>query len=360
MAYGDPGLMKVPITGGAPVAINPGPLSVAGGMTWGEGGTFVFAPDLQSNLRTVSAEGGEPKELTTLADGETSHRLPKFLPGGRAVLFTVWTEQQSGDDGQIAVYSFDDDTTTMLLPGTQAQYAPTGHLVYAEENRVLAVGFDLARLEVTGTPVPVVESVLRGGQGVAQFSFSNTGLMMYVPGDVAELQRRLVWVDRLGNTEPVRGLGAGPYVVPRLSPEGNRIAFFTSRYRAFDIWVHDLVMGNARQVTFDGHRFRNLLPIWSPDGDLTFERRTGRGPDIYSIPVDETGAPRALTSSSDSRDVPGSYSPDGKLAFRGTRTGIGRDIFVLLSDGVEEPFLVTPAQESTPMFSPNGRFIAYH
>ena len=156
VAYGDPGgppLMKVPITGGAPVAINRG-ISVGGGLTWGQDDTLVFAPDLQSTLWTMSADGGEPKELTTLADGETSHRLPKFLPGGRAVLFTVLTEQQSGDDGQIAVYSFEDDTTRILLPGTQAQYAPTGHLVYAEENRVLAVGFDLARLEVTGTPVP--------------------------------------------------------------------------------------------------------------------------------------------------------------------------------------------------------------
>ena len=361
VAYGDPGgpgLMKVPITGGAPVAVNPG-LSVGGGMTWGEGGTLIFAPDLESSLWTVSADGGEPKELTTLADGETSHRLPKFLPGGRAVLFTVWTEQQSGDDGQIAVYSFDDDTTRILLPGTQPQYAPTGHLVYAQGNRILAVGFDLARLEVTGTPVPVVENALRGAQGVAQFSFSDTGLMMYVPGDVAEIQRRLVWVDREGNPEPVRNLAAGPYAPARLSPEGNRIAFVTSRYRAFDIWVHDLVTGNTRQVTFDGHRFRNMLPIWSFDEALTFERASGGGrANIYSIPVDDPGAPRALTSSNDGIDVPGSYSPDGTLAFWGTRTGIGRGIFVL-SEGVEEDFLVTPALESTPMFSPNGRFIAY-
>ena len=363
VAFGDPsgpGLMKVPITGGAPVAINPG-LSVAGGMTWGEGGTLVFAPDPQSSLQTVSADGGEPEELTTLAEGEISHRLPTFLPGGRAVLFTVWTETQSGDDGQIAVYSFDDDTTRMLnLPGTQPQYAPTGHLVYAQGNRILAVGFDLARLEVTGTPVPVVENVLRGpAEGVAQFSVSATGLMMYVPGDVAESQDRLVWVDREGNTEPVRGLGAGPYGHPRLSPGGDRIAFFTSSYHAFDIWVHDLVTGNTRQVTSDGHRFRNFIPIWSLDGGaVIFERAFASWADIYTMPVDGTAAPRALTSSRQSIDLPGSYSADGKLAFWGTRTGIGRGIFVLSGEG-EEEFLVTLAVEHSPMFSPDGRSMAY-
>ena len=243
VAYSDSptGLMKVPITGGAPVPVDQGLDAPTAGITWGEGGTLVFAPDNQSSLWTVSAAGGEPKELTTLADGETSHRLPKFLPGGRAVLFTVWTEQQSDDDPQIAVYSFDDETKTILLPGTHPQYAPTGHLVYAQGNRILAVPFDLARLEVTGTPVPVLENVLRGRRrGVVQFSFSDTGMMMYVPSDVAEPQRRLVWVDRGGRTEPVRDVAFGPHVAPRLSPEGNRIASFSSAIArstsGFTIW----------------------------------------------------------------------------------------------------------------------------
>ena len=352
------GLMKVPITGGAPVAI-PGPYPF-GGITWGEGGDLVIAPDLQSALWTASADGGEPKELTTLADGETSHRLPKFLPGGRAVLFTVWTEQQSGEDGQIAVYSFDDASTRILLPGTQPQYAPTRHLVYAQGNRILAVPFDPARLEVTGTPVPVVENVLRGKQGVSQFSFSDTGLLMYVPGDVAEPRHRLVWVDREGRTELVRGLPAGPYAAPRLSPEGNHIAWFSGGgFGAFDIWVHDLVTGDPRRATSDGYRFANMLPVWNPDGaELTFERIAGLQPDIYSIRVDGSGGDRQLTSSNDSTDIPGSYSPDGTLAFSGTRTGIGSGILVLSAGGVEE-FLVTPAGAMSPMFSPNGRSIAY-
>jgi serine/threonine protein kinase/Tol biopolymer transport system component len=350
------GLMKVPITGGTPSPIIPGLDSNAEGITWGEGDTFVFTPDAQSGLWTVSADGGEPTELTALADGETSHRLPKFLPGGRAVLFTVWTDQQSRDDGQIAVYSFDDDTTTILLPGTHPQYAPTGHLVFAQGNRILAVPFDVARLEMTGTPVPVVENVLRRKGGVAQFSFSDTGLMMYVPADVGEPQRRLVWVDRGGRTEPVRDVAFGPHVKPRLSPEGNRIATFFVGYSAFDIWVYDLVTDNLQPVTVDGYRSLNMLPLWTPDGSgLTFQRDGSLTNDIYTMRVDETGEMLALTSSG----TPVSYSPDGTLAFVGIRPGVGTGIFVLLPDGEVQDFLVTPQGETSPMFSPNGRFIAY-
>ena len=362
VAYIDPeiGLMKVPITGGAPSPIIPGLDSRSDGITWGEGDTFVFTPDRQSGLWTVSADGGEPKELTTLADGETSHHLPKFLPAGRAVLFTVSTEQQSGDDGQIAVYSFDDDTKTILLPGTHPQYAPTGHLVYAQGNRILAVPFDVARLEMTGTPVPVVENVLRRKRGVAQFSFSDTGTMMYVPSDVAEPQRKLVWVDRQGRTEPVRDLAFGPHVKPRLSPEGNRIATFFVGYSAFDVWVYDLVTDNLQPVTLDGYRSLNMMPLWTPDGaGLTFSRVGRQGASIYTMRVDEPGEMRALTSSNDGTNGPVSYSPDGTLAFLGTRTGVGTGIFMLLPDGEVQDFLVTPDQESSPMFSPNGRFIAY-
>ena len=350
-------LFKVPITGGTPVPI-PVPQAL-GGMTWGEGDTFVFAPENQSSLWMVSDDGGEPKELTTLADGETGHRMPKFLPGGRAVLFTVWTEQQSRDGGQIAVYSFDDDTKKILLPGTQPQYAPTGHLVYAQGDRVLAVGFDVARLETTGTPVPVLENVLQGRRGISQFSFSDTGLMMYVPADVAEPQYRLVWVDRQGRTEPVRDVAFGPHVKPRLSPEGNRIASFFTGRSAFDIWVYDLVTGILQPVTLDGYRSSNMLPLWTPDGaGLTFERIGSLGGDIYTMPVDETGEMEELTVS-DGTDIPVSYSPDGTLAFTGTREGIGTGIFVLLPDGEVQDFLVTPQGETSPMFSPNGRFIAY-
>ena len=100
-----------------------------------------------------------------------------------------------------------------------------------------------------------------------------------------------------------------------------------------------------------------MLPLWTPDGaGLTFERIGPQGGDIYTMRVDETGEMRALTLS-DRTDIPVSYSPDGTLAF--VRTGIGKSIFVLLPDGEVQDFLVTPQGETSPMFSPNGRFIAY-
>ena len=57
-------------------------------------------------------------------------------------------------------------------------------------------------------------------------------------GGAAQFQHALVWVDREGREEPI---GAPPrnYPIPRLSPDGTRIALDV-RDQEQDIWIWDL------------------------------------------------------------------------------------------------------------------------
>ena len=82
-------LKKVAVTGGAAVTLCDAPDDRGG--TWSEDGTIVFTPGEAGGLSRVSSAGGTPEVLTTpdQAAGETSHRWPQALPGGKAVLFTV-------------------------------------------------------------------------------------------------------------------------------------------------------------------------------------------------------------------------------------------------------------------------------
>ncbi len=60
--------------------------------------------------------------------------------------------------------------------------------------------------------------------------------------------------------------------------------------------------------------------------------------------------------------MPGSWSPDGQvLAFSELSPTNGWDVWVLKleSDRKPRPFLQTPSNESIPMFSPDGRWLAY-
>ncbi len=173
-------LRKVSVTGGAPVT-----LCEAGnpfGASWGADDTIVFGQG-QAGILRVSANGGTPEVLIPM-DSEKAERGhgPQMLPDGKTLLFTLATTG-SWDESQIVTQSLETGERRVLIEGgSDARYVPTGHLVYAVGETLLAVPFDLARLTVTGGPVPVVEGVGRaaGQTGAAHASFSDFGSLAYV------------------------------------------------------------------------------------------------------------------------------------------------------------------------------------
>ena len=89
---------------------------------------------------------------------------------------------------------------------------------------------------------------------------------------------------------------------------------------------------------------------------MTFASPSG----LYWVPADGSGQPERLAQSDNAR--PGSWSPDGKtLAFFETAGQTLTDLLTLTLDGDRKPqvFLRTPARESYPEFSPDGRWLAY-
>ena len=113
-----------------------------------------------TGLLRVAAAGGEPEVLTTLdrAQGEVGHAWPEVLPGGDAVLFSIGIK---GEQAQVAVLDLRTRQRRVLLRGgSHAQYVAPGYLIYAVTGTLRAVAFDVERLEVMGSPVPVVENVV--------------------------------------------------------------------------------------------------------------------------------------------------------------------------------------------------------
>ena len=234
------GIYKIPIDGGERQVVCECLANVRG-VSWGPDDTIVFAGPFvagttgsREGLFRVSAAGGE---LETLAQvdrekGERQYRQPEVLPGGQALLFTVHR-----DDGsfQIAVLSLETGKRKVVLEGARvAHYAPTGHLVYATAvgGTLMAAPFDLAGLEVTGDPVPILEKVRSVADAAVDYAFSDDGTLVYVPavggGEGLVTPSVPVWVDRSGREgeaiveEP---LEFPRY--PRLSPDGQRLALTT-------------------------------------------------------------------------------------------------------------------------------------
>ena len=131
-------LKKVSVTGSAVVTIATLPRYVGAqgyrGAAWSDDGTIAFAPSTGAGLFGVSDRGGEAKPLTVIdaRANEAAHRWPHFLPGGKAVIYTVKsTHLQSFDDAQIVVRSLETGEQHAVAQGHSARYLSTGHLVFA-------------------------------------------------------------------------------------------------------------------------------------------------------------------------------------------------------------------------------------
>ena len=219
----------------------------------------------------------------------------------------------------------------------------------------MAVAFDPERLQIKGASVPVVEGVVQSiSSGAAQYSISTTGSLVYVPGGVQGVERKLVWVDRNGAEQPFAA-PAHAYESPRFSPDGQRIAVVPDS----QIWLYDLSRETLTRLTFEGSV--NSRPVWTPDGKRIafFSNKAGQLNLFWQLADGSGGLERLATS--DFIDVPQSFSPDGQLlAFHEVNPTTGNDIMVLrLSDRKVQPFLRTPFNESDPRFSPDGRWMAY-
>ncbi len=349
-------LKKGPITGGTVLTI----CTTSGrtqGASWGTDDRIIFSTIGALRLLQVSADGGTPEVLTSLEGGPLESFLswPEILPGGKAVLFAT-------GDGTIVVQRLDTGERKVLLQGgTFPHYVSTGHLVYSREGTLMAVLFDPDQLEISGSPVPVIEGIRSPVRafGGAQLTISKTGALAYVVGSADESEGTLVWVDRQGISEPL----AAPlrdYEYPRVSPDGQRIAVgIRERENEVYIGVYDVSRSTLTRLTFESGF--NTVPAWSPDGKrlaFTSDREGRLG--IFWQMADGSGGVERLTTS-DYQTVPASFSPDGQLlAFIEDNPTTGRAIRVLnLEDREAEPFLQNPYEETAPKFSPDGEWMAY-
>ena len=352
-------LFKVSTTGGAPVLLCDAG-SECRGASWGARDTIVFAPTPASNLSLVSVDGGAPRAATTLdfAQGERTHRWPDVLPSGTDVLFTL-ARAGSGsfDEGEVVVASLvTGERRVLLTHASCARYVPTGHLVYMRGGSIMAVPFDVERLEVLGPAVAVVDGVMTQPTGAGQFTFSETGCLVHLTGNAHDVRRRLVWVDGHGGVETL-AIREQAIEEPRLTPDGARIAFGV-RAITNDIWVYELDEPAAKRVTFDGD---NFAPIWTPDGQrLTFSSNRNGPCHIFWQPVD-AHEPTLLVGG-DFDLVPGSWSPDGNVLLfteYNPQTGAGVWMCSPLGDEPPRPVMRSLHNDFSPAFAPDGRSYAY-
>ena len=352
-------LRKVALTGGAPVKICDAVSGVAGA-TWGPDDSIIFA---WFDLFRVPAAGGSPAVLLKVDEqrGERFFRHPSFLPSGKAVLFTIgMADNYSYDDAEIGVLSLETGQKKILIQGgTSPRYSSSGHLLYAREGKLMAVSFDANKLEVTGQPFPVADGLfMSANTGMAAYSISNHGRLVYAAGPEERGTRVPVWVDRNGQRSPLP-LPPRSYLHPRLSPDGRQLAI-EMEGAAHDIFVYDIARGVLSKMSFDG---ASHWPSWTPDGKRLTYRSWKAGTMTMWWMLADRSAPSERLTAVGSMQSPESWSPDGRtLAFtQMDDPERGSDIYVLPLDGGGKPHALvrTKFSEGSPKFSPDGKWLAY-
>jgi Tol biopolymer transport system component len=368
-------LRRVLASGGAPEDICDAQPGFSGG-AWNREGKIVIGSS--SGLFVVPADGGTPAALTTLADGESGHFWPRFLPDGRHYLYLA----QSGQAPNRGIFagSLDSkDRTKIVAAESNAAYtastSSTGHLVFLRDNAVFAQPFSTKTLAVAGEPGRVASHVMSSANGQGSFDVSDNGVLIYfvntVGGSVGGQDTwpwRLVWVDR-GATEIE---AVGPFGIYRgfeVSPDGKRVALHRHDGAGGDIWVMEPPPRAPTRITFDAKN-DNSSPIWSPDGTkIVFASQRNSKWGLYQSRSDGSGVEELLVES-ELRKAPMSWSPDGKrLVYWVQDPKAAGDLWVLPLDGEKtgekksdakpEAFLATPADETHAQISPDGKWIAY-
>jgi len=356
-------LKKVSLLGGEPVILCDC-IEFRGG-SWGIDGNIIFTPAHREGLWRISASG-KGMERLTIPDpnqGERGHFWPQILPGGKAVLFTVY---RGGQGHTIEVYSLETGQRHKLFKGgTYARYVPTGHIVYARKNTLYAVQFDVEQLNVVGSFVPVVPDVkTTGGEELsAQFAIARDGTLAYIPLVTRSTELTPVWVDRNGQVEPLPAATLGNYYSVTISPDGTQLAF---GIRA-DVWIYDLTRNTLIPLTSDGI---SGFPIWTPDGNWVVFRSYQAGKfQLFRQNVTGSGEPELIAAFEGILGRATCCSPDGKellvtrYDYDPNHPRWNNDIWVVLLEQNEKyhlrPFIQRNHNQRQGVWSPDGRWIAY-
>ena len=186
------------------------------GIGWLDSNTLVLGTTEQGLLRLKAGE--DPVPLVQ-SNPMQPHVSPNVLPGNRAVLFTI--ANASLTDAHVWMLNLKTGEQRQILEGNAyaPRYVPTGHVVFGRglTRELMAVRFDLSKLETVGSPQPVLSVPLSGtgAGGATDYAISETGVLVYTPhvdpasdtlrgllGDPTTIHVRLNWFEELNR--PVR------------------------------------------------------------------------------------------------------------------------------------------------------------
>ncbi len=361
-------LKRISASGGPATSLADAPNARGG--AWNQDNVILYAPDYRSGLFKISANGGNPAQVTTVdLSKHTTHRWPGFLPDGKHFLYFA-THHSGGQRELNGIYmgSLDSkDVKLVLVSDSPGQYG-AGNLIFRNQSVLMAQKFNASTGALSGDPITIADDVQYDtGTWRTSFSVSDNGVLVYEPdpskGSIVTIG--LQWMDRTGK---ILGLASEPdsYKAAVLSPDGKKLAVSMGDPIA-DIWVLDLQRNLRTRVTFDPST--HLTAAWSPDGQrLAYSAQTGTfGASIHVKAANGSGQDQLLVAPPTSTGgvISPQWSPDERYLVYHQQDGpVGATVEAIDLKGDRKPFTVVKPEAPQASIvhhklSPDGKWLAY-
>ena len=323
---------------------------IVGSATWVPAGV-VFTRDRA--LWIVPAEGGKPRALTQLdvARNEVLHFDPSMLPGGRMVLFSSMTKDPG--TSRIEAVSVDSGKRAVIAErATTPAWSPTGHILFARDEAVMAAPADAQTGAIRGPAVTVIPRgvIAAQGSGTMGFRFTSAGTLLYVPYEA--FTRRVFSVSRDGAALDL-GLPLGRYSAPRVSPDGRRLLLEDGRTVTQAL---DLARGTTQNIAPSA--LGTGFATWTTDGQRVVFRRFNLLTWIAADGSAREESPAGVITN----DYPSGPGVDGdSILMVRVQPDTAGDVYLLsLSNRYPPwPLVNTKAYEGGAQLSHDGRWLLY-
>jgi hypothetical protein len=279
--------------------------------------------------------------------------MPSVLPGGRAALITIFKGSTAISASQLGIVTLPGGEITELgIPGANARYLRSGHILFSRGDAVMAARFSLSGLRVLSAPTVVLRDAFVNRWWGTTIDVAPNGTLAYV--SAVRPGRRMVRLDRRGALSAVLS-ESRDMDSPRLSPDGQRVAMTMIDSRGHDIWI--LSTGfppTVSRLTNDGTSRR---AVWLDGGRRVAYHAFDNGRWVIKQSLaDGSGAPEVFLRADESIQSVSVGPPRSFAVVAGAR-----DLLVapLDSPGVMRKLVATSAAETLPRVSPNGRLLAY-
>ena len=330
-------LFKVNVKGGKPVFIANATNSVGG--TWTDEDEIVMVIEEGQQIVKVPASGGEVEDIPI----DDRLYYPTAVRNQQKI--TVFGQLLDLDSSQFE---------ELPIQSRDIRYA-NGFLFFIFQGSLHAARYDLATNRLESSPAPVITGVRTEIWGAAQWSLSDNGTLLYMPGRDAR-SNPLVWVNATESKAlnlPVRYRGS-----MEISPDGRRLAITEYGATTSDIWIYDLSNGRATKLTTDGI---NLGPLfWSPDNaSVYYQKLSGSNEVTHRRFIDSQLPAELVFESMHTKYSATSISADGRvMGLHGSAYNAGIAIYDVITKKAT-PVSSASSNDWGTAVSPDGRAIVY-